>query len=293
MDRGLVDQVRRFNRVVTERLGALNDAHLAKTRPLGQARLLWEIEPDGSDVRLLRSRSDLDSGYLSRLLRSLEHDGLVTVVPSESDGRVRIARLTAKGLGERRELEARSDELATGILEPLSEAQRARMIEAMRDVERLLVASAVELTVRHPGHPDARLCLRAYLSELVRRLDGGYDPDRALPVTDDEMSHPAGVFVVGTLYSEPVCCGGVKFHGADPAEIKRMWVGPSVRGLGLGRRLLEHLESRARAKEVKCLRLDTNGTLREAMSLYRSSGYVEIPRFNEEPHAQHWFEKAL
>src|SRR6516225_674632 len=72
MGQDMIGQVRSFNRAVTQRIGALNDAFLSRGRPLGQARLLWEIGPAGSDVRLLRSRLDLDSGYLSRLLRSLE-----------------------------------------------------------------------------------------------------------------------------------------------------------------------------------------------------------------------------
>src|SRR6516225_7267349 len=86
VDPGLIGQVRSFNRTVTQRIGALSDEFLSRDRPLGQARLLWEIGPDGCDIRLLRSRLDLDSGYLSRLLRALERDGLVVVKPSRADG---------------------------------------------------------------------------------------------------------------------------------------------------------------------------------------------------------------
>src|SRR5436190_19123679 len=110
-----VRQVRSFNRLVTERVGALNNHYLARDRPLGEARLLWEIGADGCDVRRLRSRLGLDSGYLSRLLRSLEAAGLTTVGPSEADKRVRTVRLTAAGLAERELLETRSDELATSF----------------------------------------------------------------------------------------------------------------------------------------------------------------------------------
>src|ERR687887_2544096 len=98
---GLIERVRRFNRTVTQRIGALNDAYLARGRPLGQARVLWEIGPDGADVRSLRARLDLDSGYLSRLLRSLERDRLVVVDADRSDKRVRKVRLTAAGSAER------------------------------------------------------------------------------------------------------------------------------------------------------------------------------------------------
>src|ERR1700731_707104 len=112
MEREMIEQVRRFNRTVTQRIGALDEAFLARDRPLGQARLLWEIGPDGADVRRLRSRLDLDSGYLSRLRGPLEDDRLVVAEPSQADGRVRTARLTGDGLAERAELDRRSDDAA-------------------------------------------------------------------------------------------------------------------------------------------------------------------------------------
>ncbi len=289
----MVDQVRRFNRTVTQRIGALSDAFLSRDRPLGQARVLWEIGPDGSDVRLLRSRLDLDSGYLSRLLRSLESDGLVVVKQSGADGRVRTAHLTGPGLAERAVLDRLSDDVAASILRPLSARQRSRLVTAMAEVERLLLASTVRVTVSDPRHPDARSCLRAYFSELARRFDSGFDPARSLSADDEELTVPAGLFLVATLHSEPVGCGALKFHHHAPAEIKRMWVAPSVRGLGLGRRLLTELEARASAHRVSVLRLETNRTLDEAIGLYRAAGYREVAAFNDEPYAHHWFEKTL
>src|SRR6266480_76618 len=129
-----VRQVRSFNRLVTERVGALNDHYLARDRPLGEARLLWEIGSDGCDVRLLRARLGLDSGYLSRLLRSLESAGLAVVEPSLSDRRVRTVRLTPAGIAERELLDRRSDELARSFLEPLSVSRRERLVAAMAEV---------------------------------------------------------------------------------------------------------------------------------------------------------------
>src|SRR5262249_59906002 len=124
MEPDVIGQVRSFNRAVTQRVGALNDAFLSRGRPLGQARLLWEIGPAGRDVRLLRSRLDLDSGYLSRLLRSLENDGLVAVEQSRADGRGRTARLTARGLAERAGPDRRSDAGAAPVPGPLTAPQR-------------------------------------------------------------------------------------------------------------------------------------------------------------------------
>ena len=288
-----VDQVRRFNRTVTQRVGALNDEFLARDRPLGQARLLWEIGPDGSDVRRLRARLDLDSGYLSQLLRSLESDELVRVEPSEADARVRTARLTLAGRAEQAELDRLSDDAAAALLEPLSPRQRDRLLTAMAEVEWLLLASAIQISVCDPRHPDARRAVQAYRTELSSRFEEGFDPALGISATDEEVSPPAGLFLLATLYAEPVGCGVLKFHPDAPAHLKRMWVAREVRGLGLGRRLLAELEDRAAAHSVRVLRLETNQTLTEAISLYRAAGYREVPAFNDEPYAHHWFEKEL
>jgi DNA-binding MarR family transcriptional regulator/GNAT superfamily N-acetyltransferase len=285
-----VGQVRSFNRLVTQRVGALNDHYLARDRPLGEARVLWEIGVEGSDVRRLRSRLDLDSGYLSRLLRSLEASDLVSVEPKEDDKRVRTVHLTPAGLAERELLDRGSDELARSFLEPLSESRRTRLVTAMAEVERLLTGALVEVRVVDPAHPDAQMCLREYFVELGRRFETGFDPARSISAELHELRPPAGVFLVATLRSEPVGCGGLKFHDDEPTELKRMWVADSVRGLGIGRRLLSELESRA---GVGVVRLETNKALTEAISLYRSAGYREVDAFNDEPYAHHWFEKRL
>jgi DNA-binding MarR family transcriptional regulator/GNAT superfamily N-acetyltransferase len=288
-----VEQVRSFNRMVTERVGALNDHYLARDHPLGEARVLWEIGDSGCDVRTLRSRLGLDSGYLSRLLRSLEAARLVRVGRSQLDGRVRTAHLTRKGSAERALLDRRSDELARSLLEPLSESQRQRLVRAMGDVERLLTAALVEVDVVDPADGDAQHCLLEYFTELDRRFDAGFDPALSISAELDELRPPAGAFLVATLRAEPVGCGALKFHGDAPTELKRMWVAPSARGFGIGRRLLAELEHRAAANGSRTVRLETNATLSEAIALYRSAGYREVDAFNDEPYAHHWFEKRL
>src|ERR1700689_695389 len=155
------------------------------------------------------------------------------------------------------------------------------------------VTDQVQVTVCDPRHPDARHCLRGYFGELSDRFDGGFDPARSISAEDRELTPPAGLFLVATLHTEPVGGGALKFPREAPAEIKRMWVAPAARGLGLGRRLLTELEAHAAAHGVRVLRLETNGTLAEAISLYRTSGYQEVAAFNTEPYAHHWFEKAL
>lgn len=289
----MIAQVRRFNRVVTQRIGALNDHFLARNRPLGEARVLWEIGTEGCEVRALRLRLDLDSGYLSRLLRSLEAAGMVAVEPSEPDRRLRIARLTSAGLAERAVLDERSDDLAKSFLEPLNERQRNRVVDAMRDVERLLTAALVEIEPVDPLHPHARYCLGQYFAELNLRFEGGFDPSISISADADELRSPAGLFVVATLRSEPIGCGALKFNTNEPTELKRMWVDPSARGLGIGRRLLSELEAEAEGRGSRMVRLETNKSLTEAIALYRSSGYLEVQPFNDEVYADHWFQKRL
>lgn len=281
----MIAQVRRFSRTVTQRVGALNEEFLARDRPIGQSRVLWEIDGGPVDVRELRARLDLDSGYLSRLLRALEHDGLVAVDPSPADGRVRTARLTPAGEQERTELDRLSDAAAGALLDPLTGRQRDRLVAAMAEVERLLAASAVTFELRDIQDPDAQFCIQAYYAELGTRFENGFDPGRSLPADGAEI-------IVATLHGDAVGCGAVLVDGPI-AQIKRMWVSPAARGLGVGRRLLANLEERAVAAGAKTAHLETNRSLTEAIAMYRSAGYQEVPAFNDERYAHHWFEKDL
>ena len=293
MEMPLVEQVRSFNRTMTERVGALTDHFLGRNHPLGEARLLWEIGAEGAEVRELRRRLSLDSAYVSRLLRSLEKQGLVVVKTSKRDGRVRLVRLTETGLRERAELDQRADAFAHSLLEPLSESQRVKLATAMAQVERLLIASMVQVTVADPASRDAQWCIEQYFNELGERFEMGFDPSVSRPAHAHELVPPAGLLLLARLREEPVGCGALRFYEHAICEIKRMWVAPRVRGLGLGRRLLQALEHEARQAGVEVLRLETNRTLVEAIQLYRDSGYREVEPFNDEPYAHHWFEKRL
>jgi len=293
MDDASIQHVRRFNRAITQHIGALNDGYLARGRPLGASRVLWEVGDDGADVRAIRARLGLDSGYASRLLRSLEAEGLVAVEPDARDRRVRRARLTKAGRAERALLDRRSDDLARSLLEPLAEKQRTELVEAMRRVERLLAAGAVEIAVEDPTSADAQFCVSSYFAELEERFESGFDPARSVLPDVAELAEPAGLLLVARLAGESVGCGGLRLQVDGPPELKRMWIAPSARGLGLGRRLLHDLEEHARRRGATAIRLETNRALAEAIALYRSAGYVEIEPFNDEPYAHHWFEKRL
>jgi DNA-binding MarR family transcriptional regulator/GNAT superfamily N-acetyltransferase len=292
-DATTIATVRRFNRTVTQRVGALEDSFLSRTRPLAQARILYEIDNGNGEVRRLRAQLDLDSGYLTRLLQALERDGLITIEEDPDDRRVRRATLTADGRAERAEYERLSDELAAGILTALDDRQQNSLVDAMVTVDRLLTASMVEFVVVDPAQPEAREASRRYLAELDERFETGYDAAHAISANDEEVRLPRGLTLLATLHGEPVAFGLLKFSGDGTTHLKRMWVSREVRGLGLGRRLLATLESHAAAHGIHTVQLETNRALIEAIALYHSAGYTEVPAFNDEPHGDHWFEKRL
>ena len=293
MQMSLVEQVRSFNRTVTERVGALDDHFLGRDHPLGEARLLWEIGGAGAEIQELESRLSLDSASLGRRLQALQEQGLIVVGPGGTDRSLAHVQLTAAGQRERTELEHRAAAFAQALLEPLNDHQRVKLAAAMAEVERLLVASMITIALTDPTSPDAQWCFAQYFAELNERFDAGFDPAISISASAHELTPPHGLLLVARLRQEPIGCGALKLHENAPGELKRMWVSPRSRGLGVGRRLLRELEHSAKNAGVTVLRLETNRSLTEAIELYRHSGYQEVEAFNTEPYAHHWFEKHL
>jgi DNA-binding MarR family transcriptional regulator len=280
-----IARVRSFNRLVTSQVGALEDRYLGH-RPLGESRVLFEIGTDGATPRDLRARLGLDSGYLSRMIAALQRDGLVSAEPDPADRRTKRLRVTAAGRAEMQELDRISDGLAASVLEPLTPDQRERLLRAQSEVRRLLVISMVRIEREDPTSADARWCLGHYFAELDERFDGGFDPGRTL-------SAHGGMFLVARLNGQPAGCGALKALDADTAEIMRMWVDRPHRGLGIAKRILDALEREATSAGHRAVRLYTNRSLAEAQAMYRGCGYGEIPRYNDDPYADHFFEKRL
>jgi DNA-binding MarR family transcriptional regulator/predicted GNAT family N-acyltransferase len=279
--------------MVTLRAGALNDHFLGRDRPLGESRLLYEIGTEGAELRDLRRRLGLDAGYVTRLVQALEEKGLVRLSPATADQRLRKARLTAAGRREVGEMNRRADAVAANLLDPLTEAQRTRLVAAMAEVHRLLQLAGFQMERVDPASRTARWCVAQYFDELNRRFESGFDPAASLPADDGDHVPPRGAFLVASVDGEAVACGGVKAASPGVGSLKRMWVADTVRGLGIGRRVLEALETEARELGMTTLRLETNHTLHEAIGLYRSAGFREVARFSDDPYAHHWFEKRL
>lgn len=286
-----VETVRRFNRSYTQRIGALEDSFLDMGLPPGPIRLMFEIGSAPGTVQALRKRLGLDSGYMSRLLRRLQHEGLVEVVPDPDDRRRRRARLTESGHRQWSVLEERSQDRAAALLEPLTARQRARLTTALGEADLLVRAATVTIETTDPTSEPARTAVDHYFAELHERF--GFDATGLDAKDAAALRPPDGVFAIALSDGQPVACGGVQTIAPGVGEIKQMWVDRRWRGAGLGSRLLRDLEKRARQLHHHTVRLDTNEALAEAIAMYGRAGYKPIDRYNDNPYATHFFEKPL
>ncbi|MEU0314945.1 bifunctional helix-turn-helix transcriptional regulator/GNAT family N-acetyltransferase, partial [Nocardioides sp. NPDC006273] len=242
-------------------------------------------------VQDLRTRlGGLDSGYVSRMLRTLESKGYVAMDRDPSDGRRRLVALTEDGLKQWDDLERRSEERAHLLLDPLTQRQRDRLNDALATADLLVRAATITIEQIDPRDPIAQMAMGHYFAEIGDRFgftvgDEGFGDDPSLRA-------PHGAFFIAASDGAPVASGGVReFDGTG--EIKRMWVDPAWRGAGLGSRLLRHLEAEALRLGHRVVRLDTRDVLSEAIGMYERAGYERIDRYNDNPHATHFFQKEL
>lgn len=287
--------LRRFNRAVTTATGALDASFLGRGRPLGVARMLHALGAEGREVGAARAHLALDSGLASRLLRTLEAEGLVETGRHPEDGRRRIARPTAKGRAEQREYDRLSDDHAAATLAGFGRAA-PELLAAMDRIACALGRERIALRLADPEAAEARACLAAYYAELDRRFAGGFRAEDSGDPEADKLRPPRGAFLLAEFDGAAIACGGLTpLPDADlkTGEIKRLWIAPAARGLGLSLRMMEALEARARSYGMARLRLDTNGALTEASALYRRLGWVETGRYNDNPYAELFFEKRL
>ncbi|WP_145145419.1 bifunctional helix-turn-helix transcriptional regulator/GNAT family N-acetyltransferase [Roseomonas gilardii] len=286
-----ISRFRRFSRAVTREVGALDTSFLGRGRPLGAARVLNAIGHGRTDVAAIRDYLGLDSGLMSRLLRSLEEEGLVATEAHPADARRRVARLTEAGEEEFAAYEEISNARAAALLASAPRAEA--LLQAMDIVALALGRDHLAIEEADPRGEAARHCLGEYYAELGRRFEKGFDVSLSRDPEAGDMMRPRGSFLLALSDGLPLGCVGLKGTGKEWAEIKRLWVSPAARGLGVARRLMEAAEAAARELSIAVLRLDTNRALPEAMQLYRSTGWTEIPRFNDDPYPDTFFEKRL
>lgn len=291
----MLDQIarlRRFNRAVTREVGALDTSFLGRGRPLGMARVLQLVRPEGTDVALIRDRLDLDSGLMSRFLRSLEREGLIETATDLADRRRRIARLTPAGEAEMAAYEGIGYDRAARLIGRAG-SRAGEVVAAMDLIATLLNRDHLVIGPADPDAPEALFCLQSYFDELVARVDVAKPGMFALPDPGADSYRPAqGRFLVAWSDDLPVGCVSLRPLDAATAEVKRLWVHDSARGQGLARRLMTAIEDEARAMGHRMLKLDTNSALSEAIALYRGSGWTDIAPYTSAP-ADTWLGKTL
>lgn len=144
-----------------------------------------------------------------------------------------------------------------------------------------------------PASPQALACLAAYFADLARAFPGGFDPGPVAGWGLEDLRPPAGLFLIARDGADALGCVGLRRHDAATAEVKRLWVRVDRRGAGLAGRLMAAVEAGARARGCTRLVLDTSRHLPGAIAFYRRAGWAEVARYNDNPHAHHFFARAL
>jgi DNA-binding MarR family transcriptional regulator/GNAT superfamily N-acetyltransferase len=287
-----IARLRRFNRVVTREIGALDTSYLGRGRPLGVARVLHLIRPGGTDVAEIRSRLGLDTGLLSRTLRSLQGEGLIHLATDASDRRRRIVHLTPAGQAEWQVYENLGHAKAQHVLDRASPRQQA-VIDAMDLIATVMLRDEIDIRDADPDEAAAIHCLQAYYALLQTSIPDITSGMLTLPLSDAPRYRPPhGAFLIA--WSDDLPIGTVSLRPLEPgiAEVKRLWVDPMARGQGLARRLMRAIEDRARNMGFSSVRLDTNSALTAAVALYRATGWVDIAPYTSPP-ANVWMAKRL
>lgn len=286
-----IRRLRRFNRSVTSALGAMDQSFLGRGRPLGLARVLHAIGRGRTEVRDLRDYLGLDSGLMSRNLRSLEEEGLIETTPSAEDARQRQVHLTAAGQAEVSAYESLSDQHALELLG--RSRRRDELLAALDLISATFTQSTPQIRRADPQEADIAYAMEEYTKELSHRFGRTFAVTEMSEEERQDFLPPRGVFLLAEVDGMAVGCGALRPLAENTGEVKRVWINPAWRGRGLSRRLMEALEQEARGLGYGILRLDTSRHLGEAVALYHALGYREIDRYNDNPDADHFFEKLL
>lgn len=275
-----ISAVRRFNRFYTRRIGALDEAHLGSPYSLAEGRVLYEVaqSPTGVTPKALAAASGLDAGYLSRILKRFEADGLMVRETSRKDGRSVSIWLTSSGIEAYNGLRQTAEGAVEGILGGLATPERSRLVDAMREIEGLLgapppgevilrphrVGDMGWVTWRHAvfyarefGWGDA---FEALVARIAADFIQNFDPARERCWIAER-----GGEIVGSIFL-------VKGEG-DQAKLRLLLVEPSARGLGLGKRLVAECVAFAREAGYGEITLWTQSILTAARGIYAAAGF--------------------
>ncbi|MDO9432655.1 MAG: bifunctional helix-turn-helix transcriptional regulator/GNAT family N-acetyltransferase [Phenylobacterium sp.] len=281
-----VAAVRRFNRFYTPRIGALDEAHLGSPYGLAEMRVLYEVAqtPDGISPKALAASTGLDAGYLSRILKRFESEGLMVRAPSRRDGRSVSVWLSSDGIRAYNDMRLVAEGAVEGLIAPLSTLERTRLTEAMGQIETLLgaatgeppAAGEVVLRGHRPGdigwviHRHGALYAREYgwderFEALVARIAADFI-DNLDPARERCWIAERGGEILGSIFL-------VRGERQGQAKLRLLLIEPAARGLGLGKRLVGECVAFARAAGYTEVSLWTQSILIAARTLYAQAGF--------------------
>jgi DNA-binding MarR family transcriptional regulator len=289
-----IDAAREFTRFYTNKIGVLRGGLHGSRHPLPEARVLWELGHAGGPVEVaaLRASLDMDAGQLSRLLGRLDEQGLVVRERSERDARRQVLALTAAGRREFARLDRGSADQWSALLDPLSEAEKARLAGAMAAVREVLEsdrAGATEVVLRDPEPGDLGWIVARHGALYAQEFGWGlgFEALCAQVIADYAAAAHAGApghrAWIATANGAPAGCV-LCVRGDEPgdAKLRLLLVEPWARGLGVGGALIDAVIDYARANGDRRVVLWTNSPLTGARRLYDRRGFRLIA---EEPHA--------
>ena len=275
-----IADIRAFNRFYTRLLGALNEGLLRSPYSLPESRLIYELGSRGRTTAAdLAADLGMDPGYLSRLLRKLRDAGLVESIADPVDGRARTLTLTPDGLAAYRSLDEASREEVGGLIAPLRVRESEALLEAMRTIRRLLdpAAPCGPIVIRpyrvgEIGHIVSRHgvlyheehgwdgAFEGFVAEIAGAFARAHDPAReGCWVAERDGAFLGSVFVMDA--------------GEGVAKLRMLYVEPAARGLGVGRKLVDHAMAFARAAGYRRMTLWTNDILHSARRIYEAAGF--------------------
>lgn len=296
-DSARIAAIRRFNRFYTRRIGVLHEGLLQSAFTLAETRVLWELahaaDPTGPTATELARTLELDTGYLSRLLRGLKERGLIQSARSDSDARQQHLSLTAAGRRAFAPLDQRSQQEVAALLSTLTDAEQQELLQALQRVERLLAGDAAPaartpwllrphrpgdlgwLIARHGALYASEYQWDLHFEALVARIAADFidrfDARREACWIAERDGHNIGCVCLVQARDEHT---HVPVDGV--AQLRLLLVEPAARGLGLGGRLVAECTRFAREAGYRRIRLWTNSNLLAARAIYQKAGYRRV-----------------
>ena len=285
-----VSVIRRFNRFYTKHIGVLHEGYVGSPFSLTEVRVLYELahQDDLTSAELARELG-VDSGYLSRILRSFEQRELIEKTRSESDARQTHLRLTDAGQSAFASLDARTDDEIAGLIERVARDDWRRLTDAMRTIERVLAPQPQAkrpylIRTHQPGdigwvvYRHGILYAREYgwderfealVAQIVAEFIHNFDGRRERCwIAEQDGERVGSVFLVKKTDTI--------------AKLRLLLVEPKARGLGIGQRLVDECIRFARQAKYERITLWTNSVLHAARRIYEAAGFTLV---NEEPHS--------